>query len=81
VETGSKAFRASLIKSIQIKEDGFGVEPEMIAKLAREGCRMYEVGISYSGRTYAEGKKIGLKDVFRAIYAIVRYNLERREPK
>jgi glycosyltransferase involved in cell wall biosynthesis len=81
VETGSKAFRASLIKSIQIKEDGFGVEPEMIAKLAREGCRMYEVGISYSGRTYAEGKKIGWKDVFRAIYAIVRYNLERREPK
>jgi glycosyltransferase involved in cell wall biosynthesis len=81
IETGSKAFRASLIKSIQIEEDGFAVEPEIIAKLAREGCRMYEVGISYSGRTYAEGKKIGWKDVFRAIYAIVRYNMERREPK
>jgi glycosyltransferase involved in cell wall biosynthesis len=76
VETGYKAFKASLIKSIQIKEDGFGVEPEIIAKLARKGCRMYEVGISYSGRTYAEGKKISWKDGVRAIYAIVKYNLE-----
>jgi len=59
-------------------EDGFGVEPEIIAKLARTGCRIYEVGISYSGRTYAEGKKINWKDGVRAIYAIFKYNLERR---
>ena len=78
VETGYKAFKAPLIKSIQIEEDRFGVEPEIIAKLARLGCRIYEVGISYSGRTYAEGKKINWKDGFRAIYAIFKYNLERR---
>jgi glycosyltransferase involved in cell wall biosynthesis len=78
VETGYKAFSAPVIKSIQIEEDGFGVEPEIIAKLARKGCRMYEVGISYSGRTYAEGKKINWKDGVRAIYAIFKYNLEAR---
>ena len=79
VETGYKAFKAPLIKSIQIEEDRFGVEPEIIAKLVRTGCRIYEVGISYSGRTYAEGKKINWKDGFRAIYAIFKYNLERRQ--
>jgi glycosyltransferase involved in cell wall biosynthesis len=78
METGYKAFKAPLIKSIQIEEDRFGVEPEIIAKLARTGCRIYEVGISYSGRTYAEGKKINWKDGFRAIYAILKYNLGRR---
>jgi glycosyltransferase involved in cell wall biosynthesis len=78
METGHKAFKAPLIKSIQIEEDRFGVEPEIIAKLARAGCRIYEVGISYSGRTYAEGKKINWKDGFRAIYAILKYNLGRR---
>ena len=78
VETGYKAFRAALIKSIQIEEDRFGVEPEIIAKLARKGCRIYEVGISYSGRTYAEGKKVNWKDGFRAIFAIFKYNLGRR---
>jgi len=78
METGCKAFKAPLIKSIQIEEDRFGVEPEIIAKLARTGCRIYEVGISYSGRTYAEGKKINWKDGFRAIYAILKYNLGRR---
>src|SRR5204863_391675 len=78
METGYKAFSAPLIKSIQIEEDGFGVEPEIIAKLARKGCRMYEVGISYSGRTYAEGKKISWKDGLRAVYAIFKYNLEAR---
>lgn len=78
IETGYKAFNAPLIKSIRLEEDGFGVEPEIIAKLARTGCRIYEVGISYSGRTYAEGKKINWKDGFRAIYAILKYNLERR---
>jgi len=79
VETGYKAFKAPLIKSIQIEEDRFGVEPEIIAKLARSGCRIYEVGISYSGRTYAEGKKISWKDGFREIYAIFKYNLERQQ--
>ena len=73
VETGYKAVSAPVIKSIQIEEDGFGVEPEIIAKLARKGCRMYEVGISYGGRTYAEGKKINCKDGVRAIYAIFKY--------
>ncbi len=79
VETGYKAFKAPLIKSIQIQEDGFGVEPEIIAKLARTGCRIYEVGISYSGRTYAEGKKISWKDGLRAIFVILKYNLQRRQ--
>jgi glycosyltransferase involved in cell wall biosynthesis len=74
METGYKAFKASLIKSIQIEEDRFGVEPEIIAKLARTGCRIYEVGISYTGRTYEEGKKIGWRDGVRALYAIIRYN-------
>ena len=76
METGYKAFRAALIKSIQIEEDRFGVEPEMIAKLARMKCRIFEVGISYSGRTYAEGKKINWKDGLHAIYAIIKYNLQ-----
>ena len=79
METGYKAFRTSLIKSIQIEEDRFGVEPEIIAKLARTGCRIYEVGISYSGRTYREGKKIDWRDGVRAVYAIIKYNLERRK--
>jgi len=74
METGYKAFKGSLIKSIQIEEDRFGVEPEIIAKLARTGCRIYEVGISYTGRTYEEGKKIGWQDGVRALYAIIRYN-------
>src|SRR5438128_10088416 len=76
METGYKAFKASVIKSIHLQEDRFGIEPEIIAKLARRGCRIYEVGISYSGRTYAEGKKVNWKDGVRAIYAIVKYNLE-----
>src|SRR3989440_2869004 len=77
VETGYKAFKASLIKSIELEEDRFGVEPEIIAKLAQRGCRVYEVGISYSGRTYKEGKKINWKDGIRAVYAIVKYNVQR----
>jgi glycosyltransferase involved in cell wall biosynthesis len=78
METGYKAFNAPLIKSIQIEENRFGVEPEIIAKLARSGCRIYEVGISYNGRTYREGKKVNWKDGMRAIYAIIKYNLKRR---
>jgi glycosyltransferase involved in cell wall biosynthesis len=79
VETGYKAFKASVIKSIELEEDRFGVEPEIIAKLAHRGCRVYEVGISYSGRTYKEGKKINWKDGIRAIYAIVKYNVQRHQ--
>jgi glycosyltransferase involved in cell wall biosynthesis len=74
METGYKAFKASVIKAIQIEEDRFGVEPEIIAKLARTGCRIYEVGISYTGRTYEEGKKIGWRDGVRALYVILKYN-------
>ena len=74
VETGFKAFRAPLIKSIQIEEDRFGFEPEITAKLAKKRCRIYEVGISYYGRTYEEGKKIGWRDGLRALYVIVKYN-------
>ena len=75
METCYKAFRREIIQSIDIKENRFGFEPEVTAKLARSGCRIYEVGISYSGRTYAEGKKIGWKDGIRALWCIVRYNV------
>jgi glycosyltransferase involved in cell wall biosynthesis len=75
LETCYKAFRAPLVKDLDLREKGFGFEPEITAKLAKTHCRIYEVGISYSGRTYEEGKKVNWKDGFRAIYAIVRYNL------
>ena len=74
---GLQSLQCSVIKSIQIEEDRFGFEAEITAKLVRMGCRIYEVGISYSGRTYAEGKKINWKDGVRAIYAMVKYNLKR----
>ncbi|MDR1979021.1 MAG: glycosyltransferase family 2 protein [Synergistaceae bacterium] len=73
METCYKAFKREVIQSIEIKEDRFGFEPEITAKVARKRCRVYEVGISYSGRTYEEGKKIGWKDGFRAIYCILKY--------
>ena len=75
VETCYKMIRREILQSIEIKENRFGIEPEITAKIARNGCRIYEVGISYAGRTYAEGKKINWKDGFRAIYAILKYNL------
>ena len=77
METCYKAFRRSVIQSIEIEEDRFCFEPEITAKVSKLGCRIYEVGISYYGRTYAEGKKIGYRDGFRAIYCIVKYNLFR----
>ena len=77
METCYKAFRREIIQSIAIEEDRFGFEPEITAKVARLGCRVYEVGISYYGRTYAEGKKIGYRDGLRAIYCILKYNLFR----
>lgn len=75
METCYKVFRSDIIKNIKIKENRFGFEPEITAKIARLNCRIYEVGISYYGRTYGEGKKIGWKDGFRAIYCILKYNL------
>jgi hypothetical protein len=76
METCYKVFRSEIIKSIQFKENRFGFEPEVTAKIARiPRIRIYEVGISYYGRTYEEGKKIGWKDGFRAIYCILKYNL------
>ena len=77
METCYKAFRREIVQSIEIEEDRFGFEPEITAKVAKLGVRVYEVGISYYGRTYAEGKKIGYKDGFRAIYCIFKYNLFR----
>jgi glycosyltransferase involved in cell wall biosynthesis len=79
METCYKMFRREVIQGIVIEEDRFGFEPEITAKVAARGCRIYEVGISYYGRTYAEGKKIGWRDGFRAIYAILKYNLWRRD--
>jgi glycosyltransferase involved in cell wall biosynthesis len=75
LETCYKAFRADVIKNLDLRESRFGFEPEVTAKLAKARCRIYEVGISYNGRTYSEGKKVNWKDGFQAIYAIVRYNL------
>ena len=77
METCYKAFRREVIQSIKIEESRFGFEPEITAKISKKGCRIYEVGISYYGRTYAEGKKIGWKDGFRAIYCIIKYNVFR----
>lgn len=74
METGFKAFRRETIQKIKIQENRFGFEPEITAKLARHGARFYEVGISYSGRTYQEGKKVGWKDGFRALWCIFRYS-------
>ncbi|MDO7881108.1 glycosyltransferase family 2 protein [Salinibacterium soli] len=78
METCYKVFRREIIQGITIQENRFGFEPEITAKIARTDSRIYEVGISYNGRTYAEGKKIGWKDGFRAIYCILKYNLGRR---
>ena len=75
METCYKAFRREIIQSIRIRENRFGFEPEITAKVAKLNCRIYEVGISYYGRTYQEGKKIGWRDGVRAIYCILRYNL------
>jgi len=74
METCYKCFRREVIQSIDIEEDRFGFEPEITAKLAEGRFRIFEVGISYSGRTYAEGKKIGWRDGVRAVYCIVRYS-------
>ena len=73
METGYKLFKSEVIKSIELKEKSFGIEPEITIKLAKKGFIFYEVPISYSGRSYDEGKKIGLKDAFVAVYCIIKY--------
>jgi glycosyltransferase involved in cell wall biosynthesis len=75
METGYKVFLAKVIKEIPLKSNRFGFEPEVTAKVARRGWRMFETQISYFGRSYAEGKKIGWKDGFQAIYCIIRYGI------
>lgn len=77
METCYKAFKREIIQSIAIEEDRFGFEPEITAKLAKKKCVVYEVGISYYGRTYEQGKKIGWKDGFSALRCILKYNLFR----
>ena len=77
IEAGYKAFRREIIQAIEVEENRFGFEPEVIAKVAKSQCRVYEVGISYYGRTYAQGKKIGWKDALRASWCILKYNILR----
>jgi len=77
METGYKVFRAEVLKKIKIESNRFGFEPEITAKIAKMGCRIYEVPISYWGRDYSEGKKINWKDGLAAIYWIIKYNLFR----
>ena len=77
METCYKVFKADIIKNIEIEENRFGLEPEITAKISKLKCKIYEVGISYHGRTYDEGKKIGWQDAFKAIYCIFKYNIFR----
>jgi glycosyltransferase involved in cell wall biosynthesis len=81
METCYKVFRRDVIQSIPLEEDRFGFEPEVTVKIAKRRLRVYEVGISYSGRTYEEGKKIGWKDGFRAIWCLVKFSLQQRRVK
>ena len=74
MEVGFKAFKSGKILKLNLREKRFGFEPEVTVKLAKQKCVFYEVGISYRGRTYQEGKKVGWRDGFRAIYAIFKYN-------
>ena len=75
METCYKVFRREVLAGLELRSNRFGIEPELTARVARKGARIFEVPISYRGRTYAEGKKIGWRDGFAAIWAILRYNL------
>ena len=75
METGFKAFKSSVIKSINLEENSFGIEPEMTIKLSYKKFKFYEVPISYNGRSYEEGKKIRLIDAFSALYCIFKYSI------
>ena len=80
METGYKMFRKDILKNIRLKEDRFGFEPEVTAKISRvKKIRIYEVGISYYGRTYADGKKIRWTDGVKALYCILKYNIFSRK--
>jgi len=81
METGYKAFRAEVLKGLSIESNRFGFEPEITAKMAKMGCRIYEIPISYWGRDYTEGKKINWKDGIAALYWILKYNLSRKGPR
>jgi dolichol-phosphate mannosyltransferase len=74
METGYKVFRRDVVQALTLEEDRFGIEPELVAKIAHRRLRIFEMGISYAGRTYEEGKKIGWRDAVRALYCILRYN-------
>ena len=74
METGYKVFKKEILEKVKLTENRFGIEPEITAKIAKiPNIRIYEVGISYFGRTYEEGKKIGMKDAFRALYVIIKH--------
>ena len=73
METGYKAFKKDSLKNITLKENRFGFEPEITIKLAKKRLRFFEVSVSYNGRTYEEGKKIGFKDGIRALYCLIKY--------
>jgi glycosyltransferase involved in cell wall biosynthesis len=75
MEVGYKVFRAEVLQRLRLKSNRFGIEPELTVKVAKLGCRIYEVPIAYHGRTYAEGKKIGWKDGIAALYYIIRFRL------
>jgi hypothetical protein len=75
METCYKVFKSDIIKKIKIEEDRFGFEPEITAKIAKLKCRVCEIGVSYYGRTYQEGKKITWKDAFSALYCVLKYNI------
>jgi len=75
METGYKVFRREMLEGVELRSDRFGIEPELTAKMARKRARLFQVPIAYYGRTYAEGKKIGWRDGFAAIWSIFRYNL------
>jgi glycosyltransferase involved in cell wall biosynthesis len=77
METCYKVFRTEILKSLQIEENGFGIEPEITVKVGKKRCRVYEVGISYYGRSYREGKKITWQDGFKAVFVILKYGLFR----
>jgi len=79
METCYKAFRREVIQPIPLEEDRFGFEPEITVKISRRGLRIFEIGISYSGRTYEEGKKIGWKDGVRALWCLLKYAI--KEPR
>jgi hypothetical protein len=77
MESCYKLFRTEIIKGIKLEEKGFGIEPEITSKIAKTKCRVYEVGISYFGRTYDEGKKINWKDGLKAFFQIIKYGVTR----